>query len=37
MLTAFFMMFIFYDLKNASRSLLIVAASVAGMPCGKPG
>src|SRR5712671_3325976 len=26
----------FHDLMNASRSALIVAASVVGMPCGKP-
>ena len=26
----------FHPLKNASRSALIVAASVVGMPCGKP-
>jgi hypothetical protein len=25
-----------YGFKNASRSALIVAASVVGMPCGKP-
>ena len=25
-----------HDLMNASRSALIVAASVVGMPCGKP-
>ena len=26
----------FHDLMNASRSALMVAASVVGMPCGKP-